>query len=80
MKYLICNMGCDDTTTFEIELNEKEFEIIKKFCLENNKNSTYRCEPAIAIYSNYKKIVNNSDNFYYEYDYEQDLLDVKSKE
>jgi hypothetical protein len=52
-KYLIENHGCDDTTSFEIELNDEELEVILKFIKLNNQNSQYSCQPEIRIYEDY---------------------------
>lgn len=55
MRYLICNVGCDDTTKTEIDLSPYEYKILKKFAIENNRNVTYQCQPSIEIYSKYRK-------------------------
>lgn len=74
MKYLICNNGCHDTTYTEIDLNDKEFETLKRFIIENNKNGGGCC-PTIEIFKNsdYKK-----DKWgYYQPDYTKNLVDEK---
>lgn len=72
MKYLIVNIGCHDDTYTEIELNEKEFEIIKKFGIENNKTGGGCC-PVIEIYSKYEL-----DQYgYWDYNYEDNLIKEK---
>lgn len=52
-KYLIENEGCDDTTSFEIELNDEELKTIIKFIKKNNKSSRNQCQPEIKIYNKY---------------------------
>ena len=52
-KYLIENIGCDDTTRFEIELTDEELKTIIRFIKENNKASEYGCQPSIEIYDRY---------------------------
>lgn len=77
MKYLICNIGCDDTTETEIELTEEELKTIIRFAKENNENSTYQCKPSIAIYGKYliNKTGNDEDDyFWYEYNDEDNLV------
>lgn len=51
--YLVENIGCDDTTTFEIGLTDEELKTVLRFIKLNNKNSTYRCMPKIDIYEDY---------------------------
>lgn len=58
--YLVCNVGCDDTTYTEIHLSPYEYRVLEKFALENNKNSSYGCQPHIEIYSEYQK----EDDYY----------------
>ena len=52
-KYLIENIGCDDTTYTEIELTEEELKAILKFAKKNNNNSEICCQPIISIYDDY---------------------------
>ena len=52
-KYLIINEGCDDSTDFEVELTDEEFETILKIAKENNNNRHYHCQPKISIYDKY---------------------------
>lgn len=61
MKYLVANMGCDDTTYTEIELNYEELQVLLKYARLNNENSRYGCQPTIAIYDKYHV---NSDRYY----------------
>lgn len=44
-KYEITLMGCDDNTTFEIELTETEKELVDKLCRISKETSTYGCMP-----------------------------------
>ena len=53
-KYLIVNRGCDDETSFEIELDNNQLQLILKFCKLNNKSSRYGCQPTISVYDDYK--------------------------
>lgn len=75
MKYIIHIKGCDDVTETEIELNDTEFEIIKKFAKASNENSYCGCQPKISIYDEYDKVLSENGNFdRYEVNYEKDLL------
>ena len=47
--YKISVDGCDDSTEFEIELKEQEYETIKKVADKCNETSTYSCQPRINI-------------------------------
>lgn len=67
--YLICNMGCDDTTYTEIDLSPYEYRVLEKFALENNKNATYQCKPLIEVYSEYQK-----EDGYYSYKEKDNLI------
>lgn len=49
-KYVIHNMGCDDSSEFEIELNDEELKTIIKVFEANNKIANYGCKPEIYIY------------------------------
>lgn len=60
-KYLISLNGCDDTTYCELELTDKELEFLIKISKEINKYSTYRCEPSISIYKDYKNLDGKRD-------------------
>lgn len=55
-KYLIANVGCDDTSLFEIELNDDELKTIIKFAEENNKNKKEWCQPFIEILDEYNVV------------------------
>lgn len=54
MKVLVNNNGCDDTTEFEIEVDEEKLKWLIEFAKLNNCYSTYNCQPEIAIYKEYK--------------------------
>ena len=71
--YLICNVGCDDTTYTEIDLSPYEYRVLEKIAIENNKKSIYMCQPHIEIYSEYEK----EDEDYYNYDYKNNLIPRK---
>lgn len=72
MKYLVLNIGCDDTTYTEIELTEEELKTIIRFAKENNKNSTYRCKPSLEIYEKYS--ISDINCFWYDYNDEDNLV------
>lgn len=61
-KYHIENNGCDDTTTFDIKLTDKELNTLIKVFEANNKVASYGCMPSIFIY----EYVKNKN--YYDYD------------
>lgn len=67
--YLICNVGCDDITYTEISLSPYEYRVLEKIAIENNKNSSYQCQPHIEIYSEYIK-----EDGFYNYDYKDNLV------
>ena len=69
--YLICNVGCDDTTYTELSLSPYEYRALEKFAIENNKTGG-GCKPVIEIYSEYKM-----ENGYYYYDYDDNLVPRK---
>ena len=48
-KYLIRNIGCDDSTWGICELTHNEFIFIENMFNELNKNSSYGCQPKIYI-------------------------------
>lgn len=76
MKVLIENMGCDDTTSTIMELERNELDILIKFAKENNKNSSYGCQPKIEIYTKFELIKDDEDDdySYYRIDYESNLI------
>lgn len=47
--YEIEVIGCDDSTVFEMELSQKEFEIVNRVAEKCNENSTYDCMPRMEI-------------------------------
>lgn len=76
MKVLIENMGCHDTTSTIMELEQNELDVLIKFAKENNKNSKYGCQPSIAIYTDFE--VTKFEEGYYSYDsieYGNDLVE-----
>ena len=46
--------GCDDSTYLDLNLNQKEAELIKKICAKSVEVSTYGCMPTMEI--NIKKV------------------------
>ncbi len=74
IKVLIANIGCDDITYTELELNEQELKTIKKFAIENNKNSGCQCQPSIAIYTKYTV---DKSGYYQAYDDDDITLEVE---
>ena len=74
MKVLIENMGCHDTTSTIMELEQNELDVLIKFAKENNQNSRCSCQPKIAIYTKFQ--LGDAED-YYSYDkidYESDLV------
>lgn len=75
MKVLIENMGCDDTTSTIMELEQKELDVLIKFAKTNNKNSKYGCQPNIEIYTEFELIKDDEDDYgYYRINYESNLI------
>lgn len=72
--YLICNVGCDDTTYTELDLSQYEYRVLEKIAIENNKNSRYGCQPKIEIYSEYQK-----ENGYFNYKWEDNLVPIEEE-
>lgn len=66
--YLICNVGCDDTTYTEIELSPYEYRVLEKIAIANNKTGG-GCKPVIEIYSDYEK-----EDGWYNYDEKNNLI------
>lgn len=60
MIYHIENVGCDDYTKFDIELNGDELKLVLDFINKNNDESKYQCQPTINIY------LYREDGKYYE--------------
>jgi hypothetical protein len=48
-KYKINLIGCDDCTSFEMELKENEFKLLKKVSELSEETSTYQCMPTMEI-------------------------------
>jgi len=51
-KYEISVLGCDDTTSIQIELSASEYELIKKVAEKITDASTYSCMPTMVIEAN----------------------------
>ena len=51
--YLITLIGCDDITEFKMELDENEFELVKKLCEKSKETSYYSCMPVMEIREDY---------------------------
>lgn len=50
-KYIIKLVGCDDTTEFEIEIDDyDELPIVKKIAKKSQETSTYGCMPKMYVY------------------------------
>ena len=49
-KYKIANIGCDDSTCFDMELTDEELKLVIKLFEENNKVADYGCLPSLYIY------------------------------
>ncbi|MED4261996.1 hypothetical protein [Priestia aryabhattai] len=47
--YSIYLEGCDDTTSFVMELSESEFEVVKKIEELSKKHSSISCQPVLEI-------------------------------
>lgn len=41
--------GCDDNTTFDMELSKEELEILRKVSERSKKVSRYRCMPTLSL-------------------------------
>ena len=48
-KYEIILDGCDDSTKFEMELTNEEFELLEKVSSKANETSTYCCMPRMYV-------------------------------
>jgi len=51
-KYEISVLGCDDSTSIQIELSASEYELIKKVAEKITDASTYSCMPTMVIEAN----------------------------
>ena len=49
-KYEIILDGCDDSTKFEMELTNEEFELLEKVSAKSNEASKYCCMPRMYLY------------------------------
>ena len=49
-KYIIVIDGCDDSTKFEMELTNEEFELLEKVSAKSNEASKYCCMPRMYLY------------------------------
>lgn len=75
MKVLIENVGCDDTTSTIMELEQKELDVLIRFAKANNKNSKYGCQPNIEIYTEFELIKDDENDYsYYRINYESNLI------
>lgn len=50
MKIRIKLVGCDDTTIFEMELTEKEYELLQRVANLSEETSTYGCMPIMEVH------------------------------
>ena len=57
MRVLVVITGCDDSTVFETEINENQFEELDKISRQSILVSTSSCMPVISLYKNYSIIV-----------------------
>ena len=48
-KLWISLCGCDDTTTFQMEVTEAEKAFVERMCALSVETSTYGCEPTMEI-------------------------------
>ena len=48
-RYSISLDGCDDSTNFNVDLSEAEYELILKLCDLSEAASNYGCMPTMAI-------------------------------
>lgn len=49
MKYTISINGCDDSTCFDVELDDKEAAAVHRIALLAKETSTYVCMPTMEI-------------------------------
>lgn len=47
--YRIVLEGCDDSTVFDMELTNEEFDVLKRVSDRANETSYYRCMPRMYI-------------------------------
>jgi len=48
-KYIITLEGCDDSTVFTMELDDKEKELVEEIMHLSKEASTYQCMPVLCI-------------------------------
>lgn len=62
-KYLVCNMGCDDSNWFFLNLTDEELKLVIKLINANNKSSCSVCQPVLNIfeYDSNKKTIFDYD-------------------
>lgn len=46
---MICLRGCDDSTRFEMELNEAQLEFLKEISKRSREMFDYGCMPALWV-------------------------------
>lgn len=46
---IITISGCDDDTSFEMDLDEKEIQLLKLIELKSKSTSTYSCMPVLLV-------------------------------
>ena len=49
MKYLITVDGCDDTTSFELDLTPEELVVAQRIADKCTETSTYGCMPRMTV-------------------------------
>jgi len=49
MKIILDVNGCDDTTSFELDVNEDEIKFLKTIVDKCNETRTYVCMPGMEI-------------------------------
>lgn len=58
VKYIINIEGCDDETTFVMELTNEELELVREICKKSQETSTYCCMPRMYIEEYTKENIN----------------------
>ena len=48
-EYIITLIGCDDETTFKMDLTDEQFETVKLLGQKSKEISTYSCMPILTI-------------------------------
>lgn len=56
-KYIIELVGCDDSTEFEMDIDEYGLDILKEVAKKSQEMSTYGCQPKMFIYKQEKVAV-----------------------